>query len=58
MEKLVELFEVTEWRGGAVYRTEYVRDEWVDVDARAPEGFVYANKSTSYEGRTLRMRRA
>jgi len=54
-EVLRELWKITEMRDGAVYKTEYVEDQWVtmgeDVDS---EGYVYCVKSTSFEGRTIR----
>lgn len=54
VEVLYELHRVTEWRNGAIYKTEYVEDVWVPHDAVAPEGTLYVAKSSSYQGQTIR----
>jgi hypothetical protein len=50
LEKLVEVFEITEWREGAVFKTRSLGLRWVDFDEkyRSPEGFIYASVSTEW----------
>jgi hypothetical protein len=42
IEKLVELYEITEYRDGCVYRTAYRDTLWVDIDAKPDKGFQFA----------------
>lgn len=58
-EVLRELWKITERRGKAIYKTEYVKDVWIPMESgwkRPPEGedFLYATKSSNYEGPTIR----
>ena len=56
-EVLRELWEITEMRDGCVFRTRYVRDVWVPMSwrDRCPlADHLFASKSTSYDGRTIR----
>lgn len=48
-ERLIELFAITEYRSGAVYRTQSLGERWVDLDELPPEGFIYAPLSTFRE---------
>lgn len=54
IEKLIELWRITEMRDDSVYGTEYIEDQWVPHDAGAPKGYLYVPKSTSYQGQTMR----
>jgi hypothetical protein len=56
VEVLVEVWEITEYKDGCIYKTKYVCDEWVPMENRdkAPKGFVHASKSTSFTGPTIR----
>lgn len=58
VERLVQVYLIVERRGGAVYRTRHVRDEWVTTDAVPPEGHQFVPMSTSYTGETMRYRRS
>lgn len=37
IEKLVQVYRITEWRDGCVWKTEDIETRWVDIDAE-PEG--------------------
>lgn len=54
-----ELWRITEMREGAVFKTEYVRDVWVDWDGESPiippEGYKYV--SLSDDGVHIRRKR-
>jgi hypothetical protein len=55
LEALREVHRIVERRDGAVYRTEYVEDRWVDLDCPRQVGdLIFAAMRTSYEGRTNR----
>lgn len=54
VEVLRELHRVTERRGGAVYKTEYVRDVWVGRDETPLADHLLVVKGTDYEGPTIR----
>jgi hypothetical protein len=43
IEVLRDLFRVTEWRDGAVFRTELIDRVWVSPDQAAPVGCVYGS---------------
>lgn len=59
-EVLREVWRITERRGDAVYRTEYVEDRWVSIrdntygNVPGEPDLIYASKPTSYEGQTIR----
>jgi hypothetical protein len=59
-EVLREIWRITERRGGSVYKTEYVRDEWIPLEGNThgnvpgEPDLIYAVKSTSYQGPTIR----
>lgn len=46
-EKLVDVFQIIEWRDNSVYKTKFIEQRWVDMDEKAPEGFSYAPLSTN-----------
>lgn len=59
IEVLREVWRITERRGGAVYRTEYVEDRWVPLEgmpARPDDDpdLVWSVKSTTFDGQTIR----
>jgi len=57
IQKLMEVWQIVELRDGCIYKTRYTgKDEWVDAgkEFSAPEGLQYVNKSTSYDGETIR----
>lgn len=47
-ECYVEVYRITEWRDGCVYKTERVGFEWVEADTPAPCGFVHSPPSTTW----------
>jgi hypothetical protein len=57
-ERLVEVFEIIERRGDAVYKTKRVTTDnprWIDADLPRTVGNIqYVSMSTSYEGETFR----
>lgn len=59
-EVLREVWRITERRGNAVYRTEYVEDRWIPLGAdkgTRPDNdhdLQWAVKSTGYDGPTIR----
>lgn len=61
-ECLLEVWEVTEWKNGCIFKTRYVEDVWVPFDPvtfvahRHPEypNKLYVPKSSDYEGPTFR----
>lgn len=62
IEVLREVWRITERRGGATYKTEYMEDRWVSLDDSKgrPDGdpdLTFVVKSTSYEGKTIRTRK-
>jgi hypothetical protein len=62
MEVLLELHRIVEMRGGAVYRTEFVRRDWFPVNEEAPEGYLLVSLSTRWlaenpDADTMRIRR-
>jgi hypothetical protein len=62
-EVLREVWRITERRDGAVYRTEYVEDRWIPLEGNThgnvpgEPDLIYAVKSTSYKGPTIRTRK-
>lgn len=40
-EELIEVYRITEWKDGAVFKTEFVKESWVPMGAR---GDVNANE--------------
>jgi hypothetical protein len=62
-EVLREVWRITERRGGAVFKTEYVEDRWVPIEERSfgnvpgEPDLIYATKSTSFEGQTIRRKK-
>lgn len=57
-----EVYQVTDWRDGAIRSTESQGARWVsqtDVDANRPAdtGLVYASPPSSYRGATIRAAR-
>lgn len=49
MKKLVEVYRVTEWRDGAVYKTEFVEERWVPMEQEgsdSPSEIFAAPKET------------
>lgn len=59
-EVLREVWRITERRGGAVYKTEYLEDRWIPLGSDRtgrPDNdpdLIWATKSTSYSGPTIR----
>lgn len=58
-EVLRELWQITERRGEAVYKTVYVKDVWIPMSVsrgRPIEGvdYLYAVKSSDFDGPTIR----
>jgi len=63
IEVLREVWRITEYRDGAVYKAVYVEDRWVPLTS-GPLGrpdndpdLFFAVKSTHYEGPMIRTRR-
>jgi hypothetical protein len=56
-EQLVELWRITEYRDGAVFKTEYVEDVWIPLSGQPPAGYVHAPKSSNYTGQMFRQGR-
>lgn len=65
IEQLMEIRRVTEWRDGAVYRTEYVEDRWItlykkvdgqwlDVPLKLACNELASTKSVDFDGATIR----
>lgn len=59
IETLLQKWKVTEWRDGAVFRTELVGTEWRPMGTLSSttlDGttYVYSPMPTSYEGQTIR----
>jgi len=55
-EVLRQVYEVTEWKDGAVYKTVSRGYKWVGMDEKAPEGFLWVSMPTGYSGKTIRKR--
>lgn len=55
-QSLREVYRVTEYRDGAVFRTESIARVWIwiDVPESPPEGLFYGSVPTSYTGSTVR----
>lgn len=54
-EAIQELYEVTEYRDGAIYDTRYVRDAWMGFGRdgeheQPPAGHIFVPKSEFVEG--------
>lgn len=47
-EHLVELYHITERRGGAVYKTVFVERKWVELDEKPPTDYQYVSVSTQW----------
>lgn len=45
-ERLVEVYEITEYRDGAVYNTESRGYKWIRDGETPPKGFIYTPPST------------
>jgi hypothetical protein len=45
LEKLVEVWQVTEWRGDSIYRTKFVELKWVPIDESY---YVMRENNTQY----------
>jgi len=48
-EVLIEVWRITERRGGAVFRTKFIEERWVPMEARFSSGdpdLIYASLST------------
>lgn len=63
VESLMELHRITEYRGGMVYRTEYVGQVWVAEGDQPPTDHQFVALSTAYlaahpDQQTVRMRRS
>lgn len=60
VERLTEVYKITEWRDGAVYKTRSTGEyRWVPLDAPyfiSPD-IILSSPGTSYEGRTVRVRK-
>jgi hypothetical protein len=43
-----ELFKITQWKDGCVYKTKPLYEVWADLDpqAKAPEGHILSSLST------------
>ena len=57
-EKWVEVFEVTEWRDGAVFRTKSLGHQWVDADTTAGDGIIWAAPTEAPDEGDLTFRKA
>jgi hypothetical protein len=61
IEFLKEELEVVEWLHDAVWKTRYIRDVWLTDEEllilTTDRNYLYINKSTSFTGQTIRMRR-
>lgn len=51
IEKLVQVRKVTEFRDDSIYKTEFVRESWVDINAQMyqvnEDGEMYCSLPTS-----------
>lgn len=58
-ELLVEVWRITEFRDGMIYKTEFDHEEWIDSDNRnnPPEGFCYAPLSSHDERLAIRVKK-
>lgn len=41
LEKLVDVYQITEWKNGCVFKTQFIEQKWIDIDAKNPEGYLY-----------------
>lgn len=57
VEVLRELWRITKIRGGAVLEAEYVEDRWTGYDVQPPERHFWVAKSSSFTGKTIRVRK-
>jgi hypothetical protein len=46
LQKIIEVWRITEWRDGSIWKTEYVEDRWVGIDEKPPAGFLFTPFST------------
>jgi len=54
IEVLREVFVVTEWRDGAVYRTKSLGNRWVGIDEVPTDGERYASPNAGPDDQTIR----
>ncbi len=58
IQVLREVFRITEYRNGDVYKTEKIGDDWIDLPESGqpipPNGYQYVTKSSDYDGLTIR----
>ena len=47
VQTLIDVFEITEYRNGCIYRTAFVEQKWVPAHEKPPEGFLYAPLSST-----------
>jgi len=52
-----EVFRITEWRDGAVYRTISEGHRWVDHGVSPPRGYIYAPPSEDPPNTAMTIRR-
>lgn len=64
VEQLMEVWEITAWKDGAVYRTRNTGEtRWLTKDEQkanrpAETNIIFAHMPTSYTGQTIRTRKS
>jgi hypothetical protein len=55
IQKLIEVWAITERRTNKIFKTQYLEDQWVPLDATPPSlDLMYVSKSNDYKGPTIR----
>jgi hypothetical protein len=55
IQKLIEVWAITERRTDKIFKTQYLEDKWVPLDAKPDsKDLMYVTKSNDYQGQTIR----